>query len=50
LKGIEPYSDYRIYEGMKVKDYPVTVMVTGKVVAENEVTKAGNGWGQLVSR
>jgi dihydropyrimidinase len=49
-KSIEQFSDYIIYEGMKVKGYPEMTMVRGRVVAENGVIKSENGWGQFVSR
>jgi dihydroorotase-like cyclic amidohydrolase len=49
-KSIKQFSDYIIYEGMKVKGCPEMTMVRGKVVAENGAIKSNDGWGRFVSR
>lgn len=47
---IEQYSDYILYEGLKVKGYPELTMVRGKVVAQNGKIVGDSGWGRFVRR
>jgi dihydropyrimidinase len=48
---LQSYSDYTIYEGQKLKGWPVLTMVRGKVVMENgQVAKEAHGHGQFVPR
>lgn len=44
------FSDYNLYEGMKVRGYPELSMVRGKVVAQNGRVEGPSGWGRFVGR
>jgi dihydropyrimidinase len=41
---------YTPYEGMKVKGWPTTVLLRGKVLVENNELKAARGSGQFIAR
>lgn len=47
---ISQYSDYILYEGLKVKGYPETTMIRGKIVAQNGTVVGDSGWGRFVRR
>ena len=47
---IAQYSDYILYEGLKVKGYPETTMIRGKIVAQNGTVVGDTGWGRFVRR
>jgi dihydropyrimidinase len=48
---LQSYSDYSIYDGWKLKGWPVLTMVRGKVVMEGgQVTQDALGHGQFVAR
>ncbi|MDH3277245.1 MAG: amidohydrolase family protein [Nitrosopumilus sp.] len=44
------FSDYVVYEGMKLKGWPVKTMVRGKIIAENFEVIGKLGHGKLVER
>lgn len=44
------FSDYSVYEGMRLKGWPVKTIVRGEVVSENFAVVGKNGFGQLVKR
>lgn len=44
------FSDYSVYEGMKLKGWPVKTIVRGELVAENFAVVGKTGFGQLVKR
>ena len=44
------YSDYIVYEGQKLKGWPVKTIVRGEIVAEDFVVIGKPGFGELVSR
>ncbi len=44
------FSDYTVYEGMKLKGWPVKTLVRGKLVAENFTVVGKCGFGELVKR
>ncbi len=48
---LQSYSDYTIYDGWKIKGWPVMTMVRGKIVMENGVVDGSMlGHGQFVPR
>lgn len=47
---IKQYSDYILYEDLKVKGYPELTMVRGKVVAKNGKPVGNLGWGKFIKR
>jgi dihydropyrimidinase len=48
---LQSYSDYSIYDGWKLKGWPVLTMVRGKVVMEGgQVAQDALGHGQFVAR
>lgn len=50
VSDIEQYSDYILYEGLRVKGYPETTMVRGKVIAMDGKVVGDSGWGRFVRR
>ena len=44
------FSDYTIYEGMKLKGWPVKTIVRGQLIAENFEVIGKLGHGKLVER
>ena len=44
------FSDYSIYEGMKLKGWPVRTMVRGQVVCEDFNVVGRPGYGRMVKR
>lgn len=44
------FSDYLVYEGWKLKGWPITTMVRGKLVTENMQVVGKLGHGQMVQR
>ena len=44
------FSDYIVYEGMKLKGWPVKTIVRGQLVAENFEVIGKLGYGKLVER
>ena len=44
------YSDYIVYEGQKLKGWPVKTIVRGQIVAEDFEVIGKSGYGKLVSR
>lgn len=47
---ISQYSDYILYEDLKVKGYPETTIIRGKVVTHNGNIIGDSGWGKFVRR
>ncbi|MGE5633409.1 MAG: dihydroorotase [Caulobacteraceae bacterium] len=47
---IKQFSDYILYEDLKVKGYPETTIIRGKVVAQNGRVLGNPGWGKFVKR
>jgi dihydropyrimidinase len=48
---LQSYSDYTIYDGWKLKGWPVLTMVRGRVVMQDgQVDKKAMGHGKFVSR
>lgn len=47
---IEQYSDYILYEDLRVKGYPELTMVRGRIVARNGKVIGSPGWGRYVKR
>lgn len=47
---IKQYSDYTLYENLRVKGYPELTMVRGKVVAQNGEVAGNSGWGKFIRR
>lgn len=48
---LQSYSDYTIYDGQKLKGWPILTMVRGKIVMENgQVAGEALGHGQFVAR
>jgi dihydropyrimidinase len=44
------FSDYNLYEGLKVQGYPELTMVRGKIVAQDGRVKGPSGGGRFVGR
>jgi dihydropyrimidinase len=42
--------DYSLFEGMKIKGYPETVLSRGKVIIENNEYKGKPGDGKFIKR
>ncbi|NSW91525.1 MAG: amidohydrolase family protein [Firmicutes bacterium] len=47
---ISQYSDYILYEDLKVKGFPETTMIRGKIVVQNGEVVGDSGWGRFVRR
>ena len=47
---INQYSDYILYEDLKVKGYPELTIIRGKVVAQDGKVVGNSGWGRFVKR
>lgn len=47
---IEQFSDYILYEDLKVKGYPETTIVRGKVVVQDGKVVGESGWGNFIKR
>jgi dihydroorotase-like cyclic amidohydrolase len=47
---IKQYSDYILYEDLKVKGYPELTIIRGKVVARNGEVVGDSGWGKFIKR
>jgi len=47
---INQYSDYILYEDLKVKGYPETTIIRGRIVAHNGKIEGSPGWGKFIKR
>ncbi|MHB1392081.1 MAG: dihydropyrimidinase [Clostridia bacterium] len=43
-------TDYSVYDNMKIKGYPETVISRGQIVVENEKFYGHRGWGRFIER
>jgi dihydropyrimidinase len=48
---LQSYSDYTIYDGLKMKGWPIMTIVRGKVIMEDgQVDRSALGHGEFVRR
>ncbi len=47
---LDGFSDYTVYEGWKLKGWPVKTLVRGEVIAENSKIVAKPGFGRFIAR
>lgn len=47
---VDGFSDYNVYEGMRLRGWPVKTLVRGTIVAEDSEVVAKPGFGKFISR